>query len=181
LADEVKDSGSDDGDNDIDNNISPHSVKRQRSGSPCCEPNLHHSSKPPLPYHEDEESSIANACGTGSNDSGGDRFSSKRQKLSDFLGSRTTLSSHNTQSLYSLSPALEESEEPEDNVTDVSTSIPVEDNLTSTARTTPEISVSSSLRKPQLSLELEDTSQDWEVREVIGKEYVHGVLHYIVE
>jgi hypothetical protein len=65
----------------------------------------------------------------------------------------------------------------------VSTSIPVEGNLTGTARTTPDLSVSASApqRKPQFSPELEDFSQDWEVREVIGKEYIDGVLHYMVE
>jgi hypothetical protein len=41
--------------------------------------------------------------------------------------------------------------------------------------------VSASLERHQLSPELEDTSRDWEVRKVIGKEYVHGVLHYMVE
>lgn len=180
-ADVVEDSGSDDGDNDIDNNISPPGAKRQRSGSPRSEPDLHHTSTPPLPHHEHGESSSANACGTVFGESRGDRFLSKRRKFSDFLGSRTTLSSHNAQYPHSLSPALEESEKTEDDGNDVSASIPVEDNLGSTARTKPEISVSASLRKPQLSPELDDTSQDWEVREVIGKEYVDGVLHYMVE
>jgi hypothetical protein len=59
--------------------------------------------------------------------------------------------------------------------------VSLSDNLASPARTTPEISVSATLRKPQPSPELDDTSQDWQVREVIGKEYVHGVLHYMVE
>jgi hypothetical protein len=180
-ADKVEDGDSDDRDNDTGNNISPRGAKRQRSGSPCCELNLDHTSTPPRLHHKDGESSMANACGTGSDDLGGDGVLSKRRKLPDFLGSTTTLSSHNVKSSPSLTLALEESEKSEDDRTDVSTNLYVEDNLISTARTTPELPVSSSLRKPQMSPELGDTSQDWEVREVFGKEYVDGVLHYMVE
>jgi hypothetical protein len=182
AGNELEDVGMDDGDNDIGNNIASRGAKRQRSVSPCCEPNLDITSTPLLPHRDNGESSTAVACGTGSDESGGHRVLSKRRKLPDFLGSRTTSSSNNTQSPHSLSPELEDSEKPEDDGTDISTSLSVEDNIIiSTAGTTPELSVSASLRKPQLSPELEDSSQDWEVRQIIGKEYVDGVLHYMVE
>lgn len=29
--------------------------------------------------------------------------------------------------------------------------------------------------------EMDDANQEWEVRKIIGKEYVEGVLHYLVE
>jgi hypothetical protein len=106
----------------------------------------------------------------------------KAAETSRFPGQQDNLEQQQYQSPHSLSLELEESEKPEDDGTDISTSLSVEDNIIiSTARTTPELSVSASLRKPQLSPELEDSSQAWEVRQIIGKEYVDGVLHYMVE
>jgi hypothetical protein len=176
-ADKIEDSDNDNYENGINSNIYPRSTKRQNSASPCCEPNLRYTSTLILSYDEDVEYSTKYADGKDTDELRDDDLVSKRRKLSDILCCSTTSSSHDVQSLHSLSPV---SEEPEDNRTDVSASIPVEDNLTGTARTTPEISVSGSLRKPQLSPELDDTSRDWEVW-VIGKEYVYGVLYYIVE
>jgi hypothetical protein len=57
----------------------------------------------------------------------------------------------------------------------------VNDNLVSTARTTPDIFESASLTKPQLCPEVIDTNRDWEVRQIIGKEYIDSVLHYLVK
>ena len=57
-ADKLEDGDNDGGDNGIDNNTFPHPAKRQRPASPCCEPNLHHTSTPPLPHNEDVESSM---------------------------------------------------------------------------------------------------------------------------
>jgi hypothetical protein len=179
-ADQVEDEGTDDGDKNIDKTIFPRGAKRQRSGSPRCEPNEDLTSTLVLPGRENGESSTVNACGTGSGDSAGDEFLSKRRKLSEFLDSRTTSSCHKSQSPRSLSPGLEELEKPGDG-TDVPTNLPVEDTPTRTTTPPPELSVSDSLREPQLSPELADFSQGWEVREVIGKEYVGGVLHYMVE
>lgn len=180
-ADQVEDGGIDEGDNDTGNNVSLRGAKRQRSRPAGCEPNLHHTSTPPLSHHENGESNTANSCSTCSDDSGSDSFLLKRGKLSDFPNSGTTSSSHNGQPPCSLlPPALKESEKPGDGI-DVSTSLPVEDNLTSAATTMPELSVSGSVRMAQLSPELAYSSQDWEVREVIGKEYIDGVLHYMVE
>jgi hypothetical protein len=180
-ADKIQDSDNDNCENAINSNVSPRGAKRQNSASSSCESSLRHTSTPILAHDEDVEYSTKNADSKDADELRDDDFVSKRRKLSAALICRTSSSSHDAQSPHSLSPVSPESEEPEDDGTDVSASTPVEDNLASTARTTPEISVSASLRKPQLSPELDDTSRDWEVREVIGKEYVHGVLHYMVE
>lgn len=180
-VDQVEDGGFDGGDSDIGHNIPPRGAKRQRSGSHLCGPNLHHTGMPPLSHHEDGESNLANACWTCSDNSGGDRILSKRRKLPDSMNIRTTSSSHDAQSPHYLSPALGESEKQENDERDVSTNLPVEDNLTSTPRTTPELSVCGYPRKPQLSPELADPAQDWEVSEIIGKEYINGEVHYMVK
>ena len=80
-ANRVKDSDSDNSNNNINNNISSRSVKRQRSSSSCCEPNLHYTSTLPLLHHKDRESSTANACRTSSDESRGDRILLRQWKL----------------------------------------------------------------------------------------------------
>ena len=80
---------------------------------------------------------------------------SKRRKLSDSLGSRTALSSHNGRSQHSPSSI---SEDLENDGADGSESISVDDNLASTARTTPDVFESASLTKPQLCPEVTDDS-----------------------
>jgi hypothetical protein len=177
-ADEIEDNDSDNCEDAINSNVSPCGAERQNPASPYCEPNLRQTSTPILSHDEDVECSTKHADSKDGDELRNDDFVSKRRKLSEALGCSTSSSSNDMQSPHSFSPASEESE---DDRTDVSETMPAEDNLGSTARTTPEISVSPALRKPQLSLELDDTSRDWEVREVIGKEYVHGVLHYMVE
>lgn len=87
------------------------------------------------------------------------------------------MSSHNGRCQHS--PSV--SEDPEDDGADGSESISVDDNLVSIARTTPDVFEFASLTKPQLCLEVTDTNRDWEVRKIIGKEYVDGVLHYLVK
>ena len=71
---------------------------------------------------------------------------SKQQKLPDFLDSRTVFCTYDVQSLYSFLLVLEESEKLR-NRTNVSTNLSVKDHFASTARTTPELSVSGSLRE----------------------------------
>lgn len=125
----------DDGDGDNDNS---------ESTSPRYEPNIHHASTPPLPHHEDMESSRKNTDGSNADEPGDDDFLSRRRKLSDALVDSTTLSNHNAQSPYPLSIVLEDLEEGE---ADESATISVKDNLASTARTTPEMFASDTLKK----------------------------------
>lgn len=164
-----------DGDGDgIDNNTSPRPTKQQRSASPHCEPNLCHINTTPPPHNENVESSTENANSSDSAESGQDNFLSKRRKLSDSLGGSTALNGHNGRSQHSPSSISE------DDGVNGSESVSV-DNLASTARTTPDVFESAFLTKSQLSPDVNETSRDWEVREVIGKEYVDGVLHYMVK
>jgi hypothetical protein len=64
---------------------------------------------------------------------------------------------------------------------DVSGSIFADDNPTSTARTTPAAFEPDPLMERSLCPQVIDASQNWEVRNIIGKEDVDGVLHYLVE
>jgi hypothetical protein len=174
-ADKLKDGDNDDGGNDIDNNTSLYPAKRQRSASPRCELNLPHASTPPLPYNEDVEGSTKNADGSDSDESEDDNFLSKRQKISDSLGGSTALSSHDGRSQHSRSSISEDAKD------DDSESIAVHSNHASTARTTPDAFESAFLAEPQLGSEVIDADQEWEVRKILGREHVGGVLHYLVE
>jgi hypothetical protein len=176
-ADKLENSDSNSGDNSIDNNTLPHPAKRQRPASPRCEPNLHRISTPPLPQNGDMESSRKYTDSSDSDQSGDEILLSKRRKLSGSLGSSTDLSSYNGRSQKS---ALSISEDLEANRADGSESISVDENVVSTARTTPVVFESASLTKLQ-SCQVTDTNRYWEVRKIIGKEYVDGVLHYLVE
>jgi hypothetical protein len=53
-------------------------------------------------------------------------------------------------------------------------------NLASTARTSPVMFESASPTAPKLS-PIHDANEEWEVQRIIRKEYVDGVLHYLVE
>jgi hypothetical protein len=163
----------DDRENNIDS-TSPRPTKRQRSTSLGYEPNT---GTPPLLHSEDIKRSRENADGSDSDESGNDNVLPKRWKLSDYTGGRTALSSHNRRCQHSP-PSI--SDNPEDDRVEGSGSISVDDNLASTARTTPGIFESASLTEPQQCSEVIDDNRDWEVREIIGKEYVDGVLHYLV-
>jgi hypothetical protein len=171
--------GSNDGDsNGIDNTTFPYPAKRQRSTSPRREPNLPRTSIPPLLDNEDVERSTENIDDKDSDESGDDNFWSKRRKLSDSLGSRTTLSSQKEQSQHSPSSI---SDDLEDDGADGAKGSSVDDKIASTVRTTPDVFKPAPPTEPQLCPEAIDANRDWEVREIIGKEYVDGVLHYMVE
>lgn len=161
----------DDGANDIDNNTSPRPAKRQRSASPCCEPDLRYTSMLPLSHKGDVEGSKGNA--DDSDELGDDDILSKRRKLADALAGKIALSSHNGRSRHSPSSTLEDNE---------SGSSAVDSILASTARTTPDVYESVSRTEHQLCPDvIDDANQDWEVRKIIGREHVDGVLHYLVE
>ena len=125
------------------------------------------------------ESSTENADGSHLAESGADSLLSKRRKLSNTLGGSTTaLNNHSGRSQHSRSSIPEELE---DDGADGSESISVDDNLASTARTTPDVFESASLTEPQRCLDMTEKSRDWEILKIIGKEYVDGVLHYMVK
>jgi hypothetical protein len=164
-ADKIQEGDNNDDESGIDSNTSPHPAKRQRSISPCSNPNT---DTPPLSHSEHVERGRGSSDGSDSGESGDDNNLPKRRKLSDPPGDRNALSSHSGQSQHSSSI----SEDPEEHRADGSES---------TARTTPGVFDSASLTKPQLCPEVIDPSEDWEVRKIIGKEYVDGILHYLVE
>lgn len=87
--DKLKDSN-----NDINSNTSPRPAKRQRPVSPRYKTNLHYTSTPPPPLNKDIKGSGEHANSSDSHRLGDDILP-KRQKLSDSLGGRTALSSHN--------------------------------------------------------------------------------------
>ncbi|KIN02914.1 hypothetical protein OIDMADRAFT_52737 [Oidiodendron maius Zn] len=135
--------------------MSPPPSNRQRPVSPYYESNLHHTGMLPPPHDEDVEGSMENTEGNDFHESDFDNILSKRQKLSDSLGSRTALSSHDRQSQHSLSISVDA----EDNKVGGSESIFV-DNLTSTAKTIPDILESGFLTEPRLCSEVTDTCRD---------------------
>jgi len=57
----------------------------------------------------------------------------------------------------------------------------VESIFASTASTTPGAFEPAPPPEPQLAAQVIDANQDWEVRRIIGKEDIDGVLHYLVE
>jgi hypothetical protein len=176
-ADKLKNGDNDSGNDGIDNNTSPHPAKRQRPASPHCQPNLHYNRTLQLPQNDDAESSIKYTDGSDTK-SGDEILWSKRRKLSSSLGSRTTPGSHNGWSLHS---APSSSEDPKNDGGDGSEAISIDNNLVSTTGTTLDVFESASLTQPQSCPEATDTNRDWKIRKIIGKEYVHGVLHYLVE
>ena len=171
-AGKLEDGGNDGG--DIDNNTSPCPARRQKSASPRCEPDLRRTITSPLPHNQDVEISAEIADGSDSNDSGNDNFSSKRRKLSGSPGGRTTLSSDSGRS-----PSISEDQEVDG--AGGSLNISVDDNLAGTARTTLDVFESTYPTEPQMFPEVVEASRDWEVSKIIGKEYVNGVLHYLVK
>jgi hypothetical protein len=117
--------------------------------------------------------SKGNANDSDSDESGTDDILSKRRILADSLAGKTPLSSHNGRSQHSPSSISEDNE---------SRNSAVDSILASTARTTPDVFESVSLTEPQLcSGVIDDANKDWEVRKIIGREHVDGVLHYLVE
>lgn len=177
-AEKLKNGHNDGSDNGIDNNTFPYPTERQTPASPSCEPNIHHTSTLQLPQNDDVASSMKYAKDSDSEESGDEILLSKRRKLSASLGSRTALSSYNVQSPRSASSI---SEDLENDGAHGAKSTSVHDNAVSTARTTPDVFESASLTNPQLCPEVTNTDRDWEVRKIIGKEYVDGMLHYLVE
>ena len=162
-----------DGYNGIDNK-SPRIVKRQRSASPPGNSLLHRASTPPPPHNEDGKSSKGNIDHSDPNEIGYDDVWSKRRKVSASLGGSISLHNSNGPSRSIPAPIAE------DDGDDGTDSISTDSNLASTARTTPAFE-DSPRAESQLCPQVIDADRDWEVRQIIGKEDIDGVLHYLVD
>ena len=110
----------------------------------------------------------------GINSSDPNDISSKRRRLSESLGGMPALSSHNEPRRFCPPPIVKATKY------DESKRSSVDKNLASTARSSPVTFESASPTAPELS-SIDDASKEWEVRQIIGKEYVDGMLHYLVE
>jgi hypothetical protein len=92
------------------------------------------------------------------------------------MGGRIALSSHNGRSQQYPSSISEDAKDVD------SESTTIDSILASTTRTTPDEFESVSRTEHQLCPDVVDeANQDWEVRKIIGREHVEGVLHYLVE
>lgn len=115
---------------------------------------------------------------------GDDDVRSKRQRLSAPLSSRTVLNPYQKRSRRSL-PILEGDDEGEDEDEDEDEvgplSVSVDSKPASNARTAPAAFESPPPTEPKLAAQVIGANQDWEVRQIIGKEDVDGVLHYLVD
>jgi hypothetical protein len=158
-------------------NKSPRTAKRQRSASPPCNSILRRASTPPLPHNEDGKGSRENIDHSDPGESGDDDVWSTRREVSAPPGGRIAPNSRYKRSRRSPSPTSEEDAEEDDNGT---LSSSTDGKLASTARTTP-ASESAPPTEPQLCPQVIDADRDWEVRQIIGKEDVDGVLHYLVD
>jgi hypothetical protein len=76
-------------------------TKWQRSTLPYYKPDLHYTSTLLLLYNKDIRGNKKHSDSSDSDESGDDNILSKWQKLVSSLGSKTALSSHNRQLLYS--------------------------------------------------------------------------------
>ena len=162
-------------DNGLGNNASTPTAKRQRSPSPRSP--LHHARTSPLPQSNDAKSSRENINHADLDKSADDDVLSKRHRPSAPLSGKTTLTRHKNQSRRSP-PILVEEEEEEEAEEDGTLNISVDS--ASTARTTPAAIESARPAEPQPAVQVNDANQEWEVREIIGKEDIGGVPHYLV-
>lgn len=157
----------DSGDIGIDNAKSPRTTKRQRP----CSSILPHTRTPPLSHNEDGKGSREDIDHSDPNESGDGDSWSKRRKFSAPLSGGTALNSP----LQRSPPPISEGDEDDGTLSSSSNS-----SAASTARTNP-ASESAPPTKPQLCLQLIDANQDWEVRQIIGKEDINGEPHYLVD
>ena len=154
---------------DVTSNKSFRAAKRPRSTSPPYNSIRRQISTSPLLHNKDRQGNRENIDHSDLNKSGSCGSQSKRRKGSALPVGRTALNSGNKRSQRSPSPV---SEEDEDDGTLSSSA--------STTRSTP-VSESTPPREQQLCLQAIDSDQDWEVRQIIGKEDIDGVLHYMVD
>jgi hypothetical protein len=164
----------DDHDIDIDNTKLLHPTKRQRSASPLCNSIFRHAGTPPLSYNEDWDGGRKNINNSDRIELEDDDMYFKRQRLSDTPGGRNSLNRRNERLQRCPSPISEEDED------DRTLSSSANGEPAGTTRATPAYEPTPPT-EPQLCLQVIDDDQDWEVRQIIGKEEVDGVLHYMVD
>ena len=166
----------DDCDIGIDNTKSLQPAKRQRSASPPCNSILRHASTLPPTHNKDGKDARENIDHSDPDESGDGGSWAKRRKVSAPLGGSIALRNSNGPS-RAPSPIAEDDEDDGDDGTE---SISADSNLASTTRTTPAYEPTPPT-EPQLCPQVIDADQDWEVRQIIGKEDIDGVLHYMVD
>ncbi|CZT11993.1 uncharacterized protein RAG0_15992 [Rhynchosporium agropyri] len=156
-----------------DKDMSHQIMKRQRSNSPPSTSNSVDSITSILPRSENEKGSRELA--RNSSKSRADDICSKRRKVSTPQG-RWTISPNNPSQ---PSPPVSDSEKDseEDNRT---LSISLDARLTSSTRSTPASEVTSPTELEVCPV-LTDVDLDWDIREIIGKEDLDGVLYYLVD
>ncbi|KAH6667669.1 hypothetical protein B0J14DRAFT_169312 [Halenospora varia] len=160
-----------DNDHSVSNGEHTVTAKRRRSISP--RPTVYHLGTSPLPYSEDAKSHREYIDYSDPDDSGDDDVRSKRRRLSAPLGGRATLNQHKKRSPRFPSPTLEDE-------LDGTRIISADRKTVSTPTTTSAASESAFPIEPQLVAQVIDADQQWDVRRIIGKEDVDGVLHYWV-
>jgi len=158
-----------DNDHGISNDETTLTAKRQRSVSP--DSVVRRASVSPLPHSKDAKRSRDNIDYSDPDEWADDDVQSKRQRLST-LSSKTALERYKNRSQHSSSPTSEEG--------DGTLSASVDSKPTSTVGTTPAAVEPALPTEPRLVTQLLDANQIWEVRKIIGKEDVDGVLHYRV-
>ena len=150
-------------------NKSPRTAKRQRSASPPCISIPRHTSTSPLLHNKDGQGSKENIDHGGAYKSRGGASWSKQRRVSIAQAGRVVPNSGHKQSQRCPLPI---SEEDEHSMT-LSSS-------TGTTRSTL-VSESAPLIEPDVCSQMINADQDWEVRQIIGKEDINGVPHYLVD
>ena len=150
-------------------NESQRTTKRQRSASPPCTSILRHTSTSPLLHSKDGQGRREIIDHGAAYKSGGGGSWSKQRKVSIAQVGRIVPNSDRKQSQRCPLPI---SEEYEHNRTFGSFSCTTRSTL---------VSESAPLIEPEVRPQMINADQDWEVRQIIGKEDINGVLHYLVD
>jgi hypothetical protein len=162
-----------DGGNAIGKTTTHQTIKRQRSNSPPSTSTSRDSITSLLPRNDDEEGSRDLISDSG--EPRADDICSKRRKVSTTQGRRTVCCNDPSQPSGTLSVGDEDCEED-----DGTLSISLDARLTSSSRSTPASEVTSPTELEVCPM-VTDVDQDWDVREIIGKEDLDGVTYYLVD
>lgn len=162
-----------DGDIGIDNSKFPRTAER-KSAPPRCDSILGHASTLPPTHNKVGKDARENIDHSDPDELGDGGSWSKRRKVSALLGGSIAL--HNSNGPSGCAPSLIAEDDGDDGTESIST----DNNFASTTKTTPAFEDSPRI-EPQLCSQVIEADKNWEVREIIGKEDVDGVLHYMVE